>query len=285
MRVNAINVMERVRAADGGRQIAAQVGTHLVGRVAELLVIATERRSKSVSMTRNSASAASAETGGSPMSSTTTRSVLRARWTALATVSSARCRVTNRPSVSMVNHATVSPSSCQVAPDSRQIPQMHCRAALGLRPLPNTRCTPRCGAGCRPAAPARRRSPTPRGHAGRGCPAASPVRVRTRTTTYSMQLFMRIASRIRLFGTSKSRGAIRLLRASNAALSTSPAPSLIEKGRQSGVQRDRERWSATLGCGARTPIPASHRPESACRIEHERRHLQAAPRTGAEVVP
>ncbi len=35
--VNAINVVERVRVADGGRQIAAQVGTHLVGRVAELL--------------------------------------------------------------------------------------------------------------------------------------------------------------------------------------------------------------------------------------------------------
>lgn len=37
MRVNATDVVERVRVAVGGRQIAAQVGTHLVGRVAELL--------------------------------------------------------------------------------------------------------------------------------------------------------------------------------------------------------------------------------------------------------
>ena len=35
--MNATNVVERVRVADGGRQIAAQVGTHLVGGVAELL--------------------------------------------------------------------------------------------------------------------------------------------------------------------------------------------------------------------------------------------------------
>jgi hypothetical protein len=37
LRVNATNVVERVRVGDGGRQIASQVGTHLVGGVAELL--------------------------------------------------------------------------------------------------------------------------------------------------------------------------------------------------------------------------------------------------------
>lgn len=42
MRVNATNVVERVRVADGGRQIASQVGTHLVGGVAELLELPLE---------------------------------------------------------------------------------------------------------------------------------------------------------------------------------------------------------------------------------------------------
>jgi hypothetical protein len=37
LRVNATNVVERVRVGDGGRQIASQVGTHLVGGVAEFL--------------------------------------------------------------------------------------------------------------------------------------------------------------------------------------------------------------------------------------------------------
>lgn len=35
--MNASKVVERVRVADGGRQIASQVGTHLVGRLAEVL--------------------------------------------------------------------------------------------------------------------------------------------------------------------------------------------------------------------------------------------------------
>ena len=35
--MNATNVVERVRVAGGGRQIASQVGTHLVGGVAEFL--------------------------------------------------------------------------------------------------------------------------------------------------------------------------------------------------------------------------------------------------------
>jgi hypothetical protein len=42
LRVNATNVVERVRVGDGGRQIASQVGTHLVGRVAELLELPLE---------------------------------------------------------------------------------------------------------------------------------------------------------------------------------------------------------------------------------------------------
>ena len=42
LRVNATNVVERVRVADGRRQIASQVGTHLVGRVAELLELPLE---------------------------------------------------------------------------------------------------------------------------------------------------------------------------------------------------------------------------------------------------
>jgi hypothetical protein len=37
LRVDAIRVAERVRVAHGGRQIASQVGTHLVGRLAETL--------------------------------------------------------------------------------------------------------------------------------------------------------------------------------------------------------------------------------------------------------
>lgn len=35
--VNASSVVERVRVADGGRQIASQVGTHLLGGLAETL--------------------------------------------------------------------------------------------------------------------------------------------------------------------------------------------------------------------------------------------------------